>query len=136
MPRSAPPNPTARPQRSPLAIEGAFACYSGRCELFHSRAVQYVAAREPPPIYTGFTDETQQTERRSKMNSLSTTGQAETRMGLTREQLQVTIVLLVLIAAMAIAMVGATIYVTEQAYSTDSSSLMAGMTRCPRGCPI
>jgi hypothetical protein len=70
------------------------------------------------------------------MNSLSTTGQTETWMGLTRQQLQVTIVLLVLIAAMAIAMVGATIYVGEQAYSTDSSSLMAGMTRCPRGCPI
>jgi hypothetical protein len=50
-----------------ILIEGAFAC----CELFHTPAVQYFAAREPPLIYTGFTDETQQTERRSKMNSLS-----------------------------------------------------------------
>jgi hypothetical protein len=63
------------------------------------------------------------------MNSLSTAGQAETWMGLTRQQLQVTIVLLVLIAAMAIALVGATIYVGGQAYSMDSSSLMAGAIR-------
>jgi hypothetical protein len=54
-------------------------------------------------------------------------------MELTRQQLQVTVVLLVLIAAIAIALVGATIYVTEQAYSTDSSSLIAGMPRCPSG---
>jgi hypothetical protein len=57
-------------------------------------------------------------------------------MGLTRQQLLVTLALLVLLAAMLIVLLGAGYYVGEQAYTVDSSSLMAGMVRCPRGCPI
>jgi hypothetical protein len=62
------------------------------------------------------------------MNMLPTNAQA--RVGLTRQQLLATLVLLVLLAAMAIVLLGAGYYIGEQAYSTESSSLLA--VRCPR----
>jgi hypothetical protein len=66
------------------------------------------------------------------MNSLPTTGQARTWMELSRRQLVSAIVLLALLATMAVALVGATIYVGEQTYSLDNSSLIAGGRRnCP-----
>jgi hypothetical protein len=71
------------------------------------------------------------------MNTLPTNAQVQMWMGLTRQQLLVAIVLLALLAAMVIALLGAGYYVGEQAYSTDSSSLMAGGPRCPpRGCGV
>jgi hypothetical protein len=72
--------------------------------------------------------------RRIKMNSLPTNAQVQTWMGLARKQFVSAIVLLALLAAMAVALAGAAYYVREQAYGTDSSSLMAGIPRCPRGC--
>ena len=71
------------------------------------------------------------------MNTLPTNVDAQTWLGLTRQQLLATIVLLALLAAMTIALLGAGYYAGEQAYSTDSSSLMAGGPRCPsRGCGV
>jgi hypothetical protein len=67
------------------------------------------------------------------MNTLPTHAQVQTWMGLTRQQLLGTIVLLVLLAAMTIALLGAGYYASEQAYSTDRSSLLAGAPRCPSG---
>jgi hypothetical protein len=70
--------------------------------------------------------------RRDKMNSLPTTGQARTWTELNRRQLVSAIVLLALLATMTVALVGATIYVGERAYSSDNSSLIAGGRRnCP-----
>jgi hypothetical protein len=66
------------------------------------------------------------------MNTLPTTAQVRTWMGLTRQQLLATLVLLALLAAMVIALLGAGYSIGEQAYSTDSSSLIAGVRRnCP-----
>jgi hypothetical protein len=64
-----------------------------------------------------------------KMNMLPTNAQAW--MGLTRQQLVSAIVLLALLVAMAVAIVGASIYTGEQAYSTENSSLLAARPRCP-----
>jgi hypothetical protein len=66
------------------------------------------------------------------MNALPTNAQVQMWMGLTRQQLLVAILLLALLAAMAIALLGAGYYVSEQGYSTESSSLLAGLRRnCP-----
>jgi hypothetical protein len=65
------------------------------------------------------------------MNTLPTNAQVQTGMGLTHQQLGI-IVLLALPAAMAVALVGATIYTGERAYSTENPSLIAGVIRrCP-----
>jgi hypothetical protein len=66
------------------------------------------------------------------MNALPTTGQARMWMELSRRRLVSAIVLLALLATMAVALVGVTIYVGEQTYSSDNTSLIAGGRRnCP-----
>jgi hypothetical protein len=42
--------------------------------------------------------------------------------------------LLVLIAALAVALLGAAYYVSDTAYSAESFAPIAGAPRCPRGC--
>jgi hypothetical protein len=63
------------------------------------------------------------------MKMLATIEQGRTCMGLTRQQLVSAIVLLALLVAIAVALVGATIYSGEQAFSIENASLIAGVRR-------
>lgn len=66
------------------------------------------------------------------MNTLPTHAQARTWMGLTRQQLVGALMLLVLLAVMAFALLGAAYRVSGTTASTESSSLMASYGPCNR----
>jgi hypothetical protein len=71
------------------------------------------------------------------MNTLPTNAQVQTGMGLGRQQLLATLVLLALLAVMVVVLLGAAYYTGSMTTpSAESFAPLAGATRCPNGCPI